>query len=300
MMGADVGVLTKKPVLGLIGLLVGFQTQPLGHTAFKIIQLTAGSYYAWVAFFIGILGLSLVWIGLKKAELPATIYGLLGGWLTWIGWFEYAFGFFGELYKVPNYAVEPGYPGGYEAPAQASMQQATVTIMLGLFIIYGIFNLQTKCNLMRWIHRNFRFSPGMPTPDNKRSFARITAMEMLFVTSFCYQFWLWAIYLGTKKPSSQYLMYLYFAWTAWALFLVYKCTQQIRVAPSIRYGIGAGIVLWGSVEMPAHFGAYKEYWLHPVEYPIFNLISVALFVGGLLILGMRSAAPARGDTKAVA
>lgn len=294
------GALTRKPVLGLIGLLVGFQTQPLGHTAYKIIEIASGGYYPWVAFFAGVLGLVLVWHGLKKPELPATVYGLLGGWLLWVGWFEFSFRFFGELYSVPKYNVEPGYPGGYEAAAQASMQQATVTLMLGLFIVYGIFNLQTKCNLMRWIHRNFRFSPGMPTPDNKRSFARITAMEVLFVTSFCYQFWLWAIYLGTKKPSAQYVMYLYVAWTAWALYLVYKCTQQVRVAPAIRYGIGAGIVLWGTAEMPAHFGAYKEYWLHPIEYPVFNLVSLALFVGGLLILVMRSGAPANRDATVAA
>jgi hypothetical protein len=288
-----VSVLTKKPVLGLVGLVVGFQTQPLGHTAFSVIQLTSGSYYPYVAFVIGVLGLSLVWIGLKKAELPATIYGLLGGWLTWIGWFEYSFGFFGK------YPVEPGYVGGYEAAANASMQQATVAIMLGLFIVYGIFNLQTKCNLMRWIHRNLHFSPGMPTPDNKRSFARITAMEMIFVTSFCYQFWLWAIYLGTKKPSAQYVMYLYVAWTAWALYLVYKTTQQIRVAPALRYGIGAGIVLWGTAEMPAHFGAYREYWLHPVEYPIFNICSVAVFIAGLWILGRGRSTAANRSAAAV-
>ncbi len=289
-------ILRRKPILGLLGLLVGFQTQPLGHTAFKLIDITAGPYYPWVAFVVGIFGLSLVWIGLRKAELPATIYGLLGGWFTWIGWFEYSFGFFGELYKVPKFPVEPGFAGGYEAPAQASMQQSTVFIMLALFIIYGIFNLQTKCNLMRWIHRNLRFSPGMPTPDNKRSFARITAMEVLFVTSFCYQFWLWAIYLGTQKPSAQYVMWLYVAWTAWALYLVYKCTQQIRVAAAIRYGVGAGIVLWGTAEMPAHFGAYREYWLHPVEYPIFNTFSVSLFVAGLWILTRRPVVAANAAT----
>jgi hypothetical protein len=285
--------LTKKPVLGLLALLVGFQTQPLGHTAYKVLDLSAGDAYPWVAFFTGVVGLVLVWTGLKKAELPATVFGLLGGWLLWIGWFEFAYKFFGDLYAVPPYNVEPDYPGGYAAAPQASMQQATVTIMLGLFIVYGLFNLQTKCNLMRWLHRNLGFSPGMPTPDNKRSFARITAMEVLFVTSFCYQFWLWAIYLGTKKPTAIGVIYLYAAWSLWAFYLVYNCTQQIRVAAAIRYGIGAGIVLWGVAEMPAHFGAYREYWLYPNEFPIFNLFSFSLFAGGLWILvrGRMSSAP---------
>lgn len=40
-------------------------------------------------------------------------------------------------------------------------------------------------------------------------------------------------------------------------------------------------MLWASVEMPAHFGAYREYWLHPHEFPAFNLVAAGLFVAGL-------------------
>jgi len=46
--------------------------------------------------------------------------------------------------------------------------------MLALFLLYGIFNLRTQCNFMRWFHRNLRFTSGMPTPDTQRSFARIS------------------------------------------------------------------------------------------------------------------------------
>ncbi|MCS6947941.1 MAG: hypothetical protein NZM12_10030 [Steroidobacteraceae bacterium] len=277
-------VLRHKPWLGLTALAVGFLTQPLGHTAYKIIEITAGRAYPVVAFLVGAGGLWLIWRGLKKPELPATLHGLLGGWLLWIGWFEWSFKFFGDLYRVPWYPVEPD---GYAAAPQASMQQATVMIMLGLFIVYGLFNLQTKCNLMRWLHRNLRFSPGMPTPDNKRSFARITAMEVLFVTWFCYLFWLYAIYFGTRGTGMIVIMTLYGLWSLWAAYLVYRCTKQVRAAAALRYGIGAGIVLWGSAEMPAHFGAYREYWLYPQEFPVFNAVVTLLFVGGLVLLGRR-------------
>jgi hypothetical protein len=184
--------------------------------------------------------------------------GLLGGWLIWIGWFEFCFKFFAELYSVSPYPVEPGVTGGYAAAPQANMLQATVTIMLALFILYGLFNLQTKCNLMRWLHRNLRFDPGMPTPDNKRSFARITAMELLFVTWFCCLFWLYMIYFGTQPPGLYVILGAYVAWTAWAFFLVYRCTKQVRVAPAVRYGLGAGIVLRGTAEMPAHLGTTQK------------------------------------------
>ena len=172
--------LYRKPVVGLLGLLIGFLTQPLGHTAYKMLESGFGRGVYVAAVVVGIVGFVIVWRGLRANELQATLSGLIGGWLIWIGWFEYAFKFFSVLYDVPAFPVEEN---GYAAAPQANMLQATVTIMFALFLLYGMFNLQTKCNFMRFFHRNLHFSPGMPTPDNQRSFARITAMEVLFVTS---------------------------------------------------------------------------------------------------------------------
>ena len=274
----------RKPVVGLLGLAVGFLTQPLGHTVYKIMEVGFGPQVYVAAFILAIIGFVIVWRGLKQDELKATWMGLLGGWFIWIGWFEYSFKFFAELYSVPAFPVEVD---GYAAAPQANMLQATVTIMFAMLLLYGIFNLQTKCNFMRFFHRNLRFSPGMPTPDNKRSFARITAMEVLFVTWFCYQFWLYMIYFGTKGSGVNIIMAVYALWSIWAFYLVYKCTQQIRMAAALRYGVGAGIVLWGAAEMPAHFGAYREYWLYPLEYPIFNTITSLVFIGGLVLSARR-------------
>jgi len=173
--------LYRKPWVGLLGLSVGFLTQPLGHTAYKVLEAVFGGLVYWAAGITGIIGLVIIWNGLKQDELKATWMGMLGGWLLWIGWFEYSFKFFSVLYDVPGFAVEPGVQGGYVAAPQASILQSSVSIMLALLLVYGVFNLQTKCNFMRFFHRNLKFSPGMPTPDNKRSFARITAMEQLFV-----------------------------------------------------------------------------------------------------------------------
>jgi hypothetical protein len=279
--------LYRKPWVGLLGLAVGFLTQPLGHTAYKVLEAAFGEQVYWAAGVTGVIGLAIIARGLKHEELKATWMGMLGGWILWIGWFEYAFKFFAVLYDVPGFAVEPQVQGGYVAAPQANMLQATVTIMFALLIVYGFLNFQTKCNFMRFFHRNLKLSPGMPTPDNKRSFARITAMELLFVTWFCYQFWLYAIYFGTRGPGMTVVMGLYALWSVWAAWLVYKCTQQVRTAAALRYGIGAGIVLWGSAEMPAHFGAYREYWLYPLEYPIFNAIVTMVFIAGLVAIANR-------------
>jgi hypothetical protein len=276
--------LYRRPLVGLLGLMVGFLTQPLGHTVYKVNIAIFGDAAVFSSIAMGMLGLLLVFRGLKADELKATWMGMLGGWFMWMGWFEYSFKFYSVLYDVPGFPVEEN---GYVAAPQANMLQATLPIMLAIFMLYGMFNLQTKCNFMRWFHRNLGFSPGMPTPDNKRSFARITAMEVLFVTWFCYLFWLYAIYLGTRGTGVMIVMGLYAAWTIWAFYLIWKCTQQIRMAAALRYGIGAGIVLWGSAEMPAHFRAYREYWLYPAEYPIFNTIVAIIFVTGIVLIARR-------------
>ena len=277
-------IIYKKPMVGLLGLTIGFLTQPLGHTIYKLMEVGFDNFVYVAALVVGIVGFVMVWRGLKQDELKASWMGMLGGWFIWIGWFEYAFKFFSVLYDVPPFQVEAD---GYAAAPQASMLQATATIMLALFLLYGMFNLQTKCNFMRFFHRNLRFSPGMPTPNNQRSFARIAAMEVLFVTWFCYLFWLYMIYFGTKGSGVQVIMAVYVLWTAWSIYLIYKSTQQIRAAAALRYGIGAGIVVWGAAEMPAHFGAYREVWLYPLEYPIFNTVTSALFILGIVLLARR-------------
>lgn len=276
--------LYKAPYIGLIGLLVGFLTQPLGHTAYTLIKGLTGEYVYIAATVIGLVGLVILGYGLNRDENSGTWLGMLAGWLIWIGFFEFAFLFFAELYRVAPYVVDEG---GYAAAPSANILQASLTTMLALFAIYGLFNRQTRCNLMRWLHRTTGLNPGLPTPENGRSFARITAMEVLFVTWFCYLFWLYMIYFGTRGTGLIVIMSVYAVWALWSFYLVYRASLQVRAPAALRYGIGAGIVLWGTAEMPAHFGAYREIWLKPFDFPVFNSIVFAVFAAGLVFFAKR-------------
>jgi hypothetical protein len=280
--------LHHKPLVGLLGLAIGFLTQPIGHCAYMLVATLFPDSKFLVAGGIGLLGFVLVGIGLKKAELPATLLGLVGGLLVWLGWFEFSFKYFADLYAVPPFAVEPGVPGGYVALPQTNVLQATAPLMLALFVIYGLFNRETRCNLIRWLHRRTRLNPGHATIDNGRSFARITAMELLFVTWFCYLFWLYMTYFGTHARGVTIIMVVYCAWFAWCIYLMYRSTKQLRTAAALRYGLGAGIVWWSAVEMPAHFRAYPEYWLRPFEFPIVNVVLGAALVAGLCAAALRA------------
>ena len=223
---------------------------------------------------MGAIGAGLIWAGLKRSEVPATWMGFLGALLVWVGWFEFTFEFYAGMFRIPEYTSPTGLP----IFAGATVLMATMPIMLALFLLYGVFNRQTKCNLIRWFHRNLGFNPGLPTPDNGRSFARITALETLFVTWFCYEFWLYVGYMF----SNNVIMVAYVAWTAWAGYILWKLLKIPRVGHAVRYGIPVGIVAWGVAEMPAHFGLYSEIWLKPFDYPVTNSIMLLLFMAGMI------------------
>jgi hypothetical protein len=281
----------KKPWPGVIAFALAFCCQWLGHSAFAFIEGVFGEFDYWAAFAIGAAGFWVVWTGIDRAETQATWLGLLGGLLIWIGWFEFSFEFFSELYAVPPYRVD----ALYTASPNANVLQASLPIMLAIFLLYGMFNRNTKCNFMRWFHRHLRFSPGMPVRNNQRNFARITALEMLFVIWFCYLFWLYAFYFGSQSPV---VAVAYLAWTAWALYLLRKLVRIPRVGHAVRYGIPVGAVAWGSFEMPSYFGAYDEIWLKPFDYPVTTLCVAGIFIAGFVYIA-RHQRPGAGSHAAV-
>jgi hypothetical protein len=279
------GALYKKPIPGLVAFTVAFLSQWLGHSAWAFIRGIFPDHASEASLVVGAVGAGLVWAGLKKPEVPATWMGFVGALLIWVGWFEFTFEFYARLFNVPEWTSPTGLPifGG------AAILMATMPIMLALFVLYGLYNRQTKCNLIRWVHRNLRFTPGMPTSDNGRSIARITALETIFVTWFCYEFWLYVGYL----TSSNVIMVVFAAWTAWAAYIFWKLTKIPRVGHAVRYGIPVGIVSWGVAEMPSHFGLYSEIWLKPFDYVVPNAAMLLIFIAGLVYVARQPGKPPR-------
>lgn len=273
----------RKPFPGLVAFSVAFLSQWLGHGAWAFIRGVFGDYHDIASLAVGTVGAGLIWVGLKRSEVPATWMGFLGALLVWVGWFEFTFSFYADMFRIPEYTSPTGLP----IFAGAAVLMATMPIMLALFLLYGLYNRQTKCNLIRWFHRNLKFNPGMPTPDNGRSFARITALETLFVTWFCYEFWLYVGYMF----NNTIIMVAFVAWTAWAGYIFWKLTRIPRVGHAVRYGIPVGVVAWGVVEMPAHFGLYSEIWLQPFDYAVTNTIMLLLFTVGMVYVARQPLKP---------
>ena len=105
---------------------------------------------------MGAVGAVLIWAGLKRSEVPATWMGFVGALLGWVGWFEFTFEFYAGMFRIPEYTSPTGLP-----------------IFAGATVLMAT----------------------MPTSDNGRSVGRITAIETIFVTWACYEFWLYVGYM---------------------------------------------------------------------------------------------------------
>jgi hypothetical protein len=272
-------IIYRKPFPGLIAFGVALLSQWLGHSAYTFIHTVAGNYHYALSLLVGAVGAWLVWRSLKQPELGGTWMGFLGATLIWVGWFEFTFEFFAELYQIPPYIASPGVVSN----GGSNLLQATMPIAAALFVVYGLFNRQTKCNLMRWVHRNLHMSPGMPTSDNGRSIGRVTAMETLFVIWACYLFWLYVGYFGVTTTVN---LIAYGIWAAWCAYIFLKLLKIPRVGHALRYGIPVGVVAWGLVEMPAHFGMYPEIWLKPFKFPVTTLIVLGCFIAGMVYVAV--------------
>lgn len=261
----------RRPLLGLVVLLVTVAGQPLARTVNRIVLNVGGDWAFWGFVLMGLAGAVLVASALHWGELGASIAGYTGGMLMWHGLAEGCLRFFAEQFQVP--AVDFG---GFPLDGRYALLMSTTTIMLGVFCVYGLMNRETRCNFMRWILRRLHWSPGDPTPGMRRSYARITAMETLFVQWFVFILFL---YLGGELGT-----YFYAAMLAWCAYLLWRLSRIPRPGMAFRYGIPVAVVMFSLGEVGAFFGAYPEYWKDIIEYPVANLVTLVLF--GLGVAGV--------------
>lgn len=266
----------RRPVIGLLALVAGLLGQWFRHAVFPLAEAAFGEYYYGSLIALGFLGVVIVWRGLKQAEIPATWKGYIGGLFIWVGWFEFGFHYFAQVFDVPPFQASPRLVSSPDL----NMVQASFPIFVGIFVLFGLFNRETKCNMMRWIHRNLRIDPGMPAPGVQRSFARITALETVFVIWFCYALWLFITYFGASMPI---ILGAYVLWAAWFVYLLVRLLQIPSAGYAFRYGIPVGIIGWVLIATPSHMGLFPVIWLQPFDFPLSSLAALAVFAGVVLL-----------------
>ena len=260
-----------RPAVGLIALTVTFLGQPLARAMNRVLLAWLDDW-AIVGFAgIGVVGVFVVASHLTAQENRASVAGFIGGLLIWRGFFDGPLRFFADWFSI-----QPVDFGGFPLGGRYALLMSSLTIMLAMLLLYGLMNRETKCLFMRFCLRLVHWSPGDPTPGLGRSYARIAAMETVFVQ--------WGIFLLFLFLGGWLGMPFYAVMCLWSVYLIWQLLRRQRVGEAFRYAIPVSVVVWSLAEVAAFFGMFPEYWQAPAEHPFVMMLMLALFVAGLVLL----------------
>lgn len=285
----------RPPFIGAIAFAGVFLAVPLAHSLGVVVREVIGKENAFAVFFaMGCVAAAMFIVGVKRnEEISGTILGFAAGILIWVGWASYAFNFNQVTLGLPMAEM----PGGGKRPINLLFIQGSIGICIATMLFF-IFNKNTKCNAFRWIHRVMRIDLGAPDSGQNRNICRITFIETLYVTWFCYAVSLFAgdtRYLGYQSVTTKVIVA---ASLIWGLFLLSRLLKFQRVMAGIRYAIPTKAILWLPLgEFGPRYGLYDEVWLKPAEYSgtMWAVLGVCLvlFLGAGFLPQRRQAAPVR-------
>jgi hypothetical protein len=172
--------------------------------------------------------------------------------------------------------------------------QASGIVMFAVTMLF-YFNRDTRCTAFKWLHRNAHMNPGKAGAGKDRDYARITALETIFVIWFIYVINL-TLYderiLGIEHPVTYGV---FFGFLVWAIYLNTRLIKYARMAPAVRYAIPTTIITWLDIEVLSRWGILKEFWLMPRDYALeMGLVVAAFVIAGIAIY----LTPERGEENA--
>jgi hypothetical protein len=279
----------RAPLIGLVALGLTLAWRMAAHAITVInLRLFPDERLYFVGAAIGLAGFALVWTGMQRDELTGTLCGYMGGAFVWMGWFESAFHGFSQSLAIPM-LLDNGQPA---LTPGLLLMESTAVILLAMLVFLGA-NRETRCRMFLWFHRNLRLRPSRPTPGYRRQFARIAALEAVFISWFMYIAIILVFdprVLGAQHPGA---LVFFWAVLAWSLYLtVFRLLKYRAMAPAIRYAIPTGGLLWLTVEMAAAWRWYPEIWVKPFDFPVTNVLILA---GYFVLLAVAARAPERGE-----
>jgi hypothetical protein len=270
--------LASPPGLGLLIFTTILLYKPIAHSLLVLQHhfFTGNSRYL-VGATVGLLGFTLVGKGLRRDELTASAMGYMGGALVWMGWFEYAFDFFGGAMGIDP-LIDP-VTGSQVLPGNLLLIEATAVPFVAMMILFGA-NRETRCRLLMWFQRNLRLAPEKPTPGYKRNYAWVTAWETIFITwAFYIQIiLLYDVRIAGKDHWATYAAFCVYG--IWGVYLFTKLVKHAEPGAAIRYAIPTTNVFWIMIEMGSHWHWFEEIWIKPLQYPISTLAFMAAFAAG--------------------
>lgn len=291
----------RPPVIGLLAFVGILLTVPTAHSwaVFTRDYLPAG-WSGSANLLLGLAGLGLLLYAVRdgEKEVKGTLLGFVAGLMLWTGWASYLFAYNHIALGRPMMALTPDQ----SRPLSILFMQGSFGICV-VTLLFFVLNKNSKCNAFRWLQRKLHLSLGKADSGQDRNFARITFIETVYVTWFCYGITLFMgdrRFLGYDHPVT-YALVAFFA--LWSFYLLWKLSKFTRVMAAIRYAIPTKAIFWIVFgEFGPRWGWYTDFWVHPTEYLgeiLGVLVIAALLLGATVYLPQRKgkAAGATGGRK---
>jgi hypothetical protein len=279
----------SRPWVGLLGLALVLLWRVLAHVVVVIenhlLPVQARPVFGLLA---GACGVLLAWHGRRRDELGATLLGFAGGALIWMGWFEHGFEALSRSMAVPPLVVD----GRYALPPNLVLLQSTTFILVVLLLLLGM-SADTGCRMFLWVRRVLRLDPGPPSRNLRKGYARIVALEYVLVSWFMY-----AVIIALLDPriagrDSAATWVAFCGLLGWSAWLIVLCARRpTQPALAVRYAVGAGGIVWLTVELGAQLKLWTEVWVKPLQMPLPNVAFALAFVAVAVLLARH---PARGQ-----
>lgn len=272
-------VFYRPPFVGMLAFFVVFIMQGLGHTQMVLMEAIFGEQYVYQsAFATGLVGAISLWFAMRsESEVTATWLGFFAGTCLWTGWVEFTYVWSANVLGVPD-LMDKYAAGEIATKAEYLVMMSSAGVLLATMMPL-LMNRETKCNMFVWFQRRLKLRTGKPSRGYERNFGYITAMETIYVIWFCYLALLF-IYdesiLGDRHPVTYGI---FFATTAWSLYLINRLRQMWKVTTAVRYAIPTAIIAYSAYEIVGRWNLFKDIWVHPGEY----WLELTLFFGAVIV-----------------
>jgi len=273
--------LYRPPLVGFIALVVVLLAMPLTHSLSMLARSLSESVGLWLAYVpMGVAGLLLLIWGIRRnTEVAGTLIGFACGLLLWTGWAAFSF----RINEVSLDLPMPALNDATQWPVNLLFIQASLGICI-VSMLYFILSRDTRCNAFLWLQRRFRLDFGRPDSAQGRNYCRITFIETVYVTWFCYG----AALLLADPRVVGYGTLLHYVLigllTVWGFYLLWRLFKFTRIMAAIRYAIPTKAILWITFgEALPNYGWYDEVWLAPLDHPGAMLGALAVFAALFVI-----------------
>ena len=237
------------------------------------------------------LGGLLVWLTSRiKSDAMQSILGIFGGNLLWTGAVEYGLTIAARSLGVGK-AI--GVVGGRVVAVYGEyvLMKHTWGILI-LVSVYLLFLESSRCPIFLVFRKSVPTMRGPIVSGRIDNYGPRSAFQYASTVWGFYLLLLWAYderVFGVYSIVTRGIMLLSIAGS---LYCVRRLHQQIGWGPSVRYAVGAMIVVWTPIEIAGKWGVLREPWLllHPQALLVF-FGGLALGTWGLLRAARRKPVP---------